>query len=69
MNVIFYMRCFFMNDERFEKLLCELLWLYYRADLNLSVELITIFVKCGFQKELDDFINEVGTSIERGMRD
>ena len=58
-----------MNDERFEKLLCELLWLYYRADLNLSVELITIFVKCGFQKELDDFINEVGTSIERGMRD
>lgn len=58
-----------MNDQRFEKLLCELLWLYYRADLNLSVELITIFVKCGFQKELDDFINEVGTTIERGMRD
>lgn len=57
-----------MNDERFEKLLYELLWLYYRADLNLSVELIAIFVKCGFSKELDDFINEVGTSIERGMR-
>lgn len=58
-----------MNDERFEKLLCELLWLYYRGDLNLSVDLITIFLKCGFQKELDDFINEVGTSSERGMRD
>ena len=58
-----------MNDERFEKLLRELLWLYYRADLNLSVDLITIFVKCGFQKELDDFINEVGYVSEREMRD
>lgn len=58
-----------MTDERFEKLLCELLWLYYRADLNLSVDLIAIFVKCGFQKELDDFINEVGYVSERGMRD
>ena len=58
-----------MNDERFEKLLYELLWLYYRADLNLSVELISIFVRCGFQKELDDFIKEVGYVSERGMRD
>lgn len=58
-----------MDEQRFEKLLYELLWLYYRADLNLSVELISIFVKCGFQKELDDFINEVGCVSERGMRD
>ena len=58
-----------MYDERFEKLLYELLWLYYRADLNLSVDLISIFVKCGFQKELDDFINEVGYLSQRGMRD
>lgn len=58
-----------MNEQRFEKLLYELLWLYYRADLNLSVELISIFVKCGFQKELDDFIKEVGYVSERGMRD
>lgn len=58
-----------MNEQRFEKLLYELLWLYYRADLNLSVDLIAIFVKCGFQKELDDFINEVGYVSERGMRD
>ena len=58
-----------MNEQRFEKLLYELLWLYYRADLNLSVELISIFVKCGFQNELDDFIKEVGYVSERGMRD
>ena len=69
MNVIFLYEVLKMNEQRFEKLLYELLWLYYRADLNLSVELISIFVKCGFQKELDDFINEVGYVSERGMRD
>ena len=48
-----------MTDVRFERLLYELLWLYLRADYNLSVQLFSIFVTCGFLREFNDFINEV----------
>lgn len=46
-----------MNDERFEKLLCELLNLYWN-DFELSFKIADVLNKCGFTKELFDFIAE-----------
>lgn len=48
-----------MTDERFESLLRELLWYYYFANYRVSLDLLHIFKKCGFENELNDFVNEV----------
>lgn len=48
-----------MNDERFEKFLREMLWYYYFSDYRVSLDLLDIFKKCGFENDLNDFVDEV----------
>lgn len=46
-------------DERFEKLLCEVLHLYWQTDYLTASQISEVLNKCGFSQELEDFIFEM----------